>query len=72
MATAGEIAEKILECGPLAVRAIKEAALRGLDMSLEEGLALETELASQVFRSEDAREGPMAFIQKRKPEYKGR
>ncbi|MFQ6019716.1 MAG: enoyl-CoA hydratase-related protein [Dehalococcoidia bacterium] len=72
MATAEEIAERILECGPLAVRATKQAALRGLDLSLEEGLALEAELAAQVFSSEDAREGPLAFMQKRKPEYKGR
>jgi E-phenylitaconyl-CoA hydratase len=72
MATAEEIAAKILECGPLAVRAIKEAAIRGLEMSLDDGLKLESELVGQVFRSEDAREGPTAFAQKRKPEYKGR
>lgn len=67
-----EIAEAICSCGPLAVRAIKEAAYRGRDMTLEEGLALETEKAGEVFRTEDAREGPLAFAQKRKPEYKGR
>ena len=72
MATAEEIAAKILECGPLAVRAIKRAALQGRQMSLEDGLKLESQLAGQVFRSEDAREGPTAFAQKRKPAYKGR
>jgi len=72
MATAEEIAAKILECGPLAVRAIKQAALQGRQMSLEDGLKLESQLARQVFRSEDAREGPTAFAQKRKPAYKGR
>ncbi len=72
MPTCEEVAEKILECGPLAVRAIKQAALRGLQMTLEEGLALEAQLAAEVFRSEDAREGPLAFAQKRKPQYKGR
>ncbi|HXG42622.1 MAG TPA: enoyl-CoA hydratase-related protein [Dehalococcoidia bacterium] len=72
MPTAQEVAEKILECGPLAVRAIKQAALRGREMSLEDGLALESQLAGEVFRSEDAREGPLAFAQKRKPQYKGR
>jgi enoyl-CoA hydratase/carnithine racemase len=72
MATAEEIAAKILECGPLAVRAIKQAALQGRQMSLEDGLKLESQLAGQVFRSEDAREGPTAFAQKRKPAYKGR
>ena len=71
-ATAQEIAEKILECGPLAVRYIKQAVIQGREMSFEDGLKLESQLAGQVFRSEDAREGPTAFAQKRKPEYKGR
>ncbi len=72
MPTAEEVAGKILECGPLAVRAIKQAAIQGRELPLEEGLRLEARLAGQVFRSEDAREGPLAFAQKRKPEYKGR
>jgi enoyl-CoA hydratase/carnithine racemase len=72
MTTAEGIAAKILECGPLAVRAIKQVAYRGLDMTLEEGLSLEAKLYGEVWRSEDAREGPTAFAQKRKPEYKGR
>jgi len=72
MATAEEIAGKIMECGPLAVSAIKQAAIRGREMSLEDGLKLESQIAGQVFQSEDAREGPTAFAQKRKPEYKGR
>lgn len=70
--TAEEIAAKILECGPLAVRAIKQAALQGRELPLEEGMRLEDRLAGQVLRSEDAREGPLAFAQKRKPQYKGR
>ncbi|HMC66632.1 MAG TPA: enoyl-CoA hydratase-related protein [Gemmataceae bacterium] len=70
--TAQEVAAKILECGPLAVRAIKQAALQGRQLSLEDGLKLETQLAGQVFRSEDAREGPTAFAQKRAPQYKAR
>jgi enoyl-CoA hydratase/carnithine racemase len=72
MATAEEVAAKILECGPLAVRYIKESAMRGKEMSLEDGLKLESQMAGKVFQSEDAREGPTAFAQKRKPEYKGR
>ena len=72
MATAEGIAAKILECGPLAVRAIKQAAMEGRQMSLVDGLKLESELAGQVFRSEDAREGPTAFAQKRAPLYKGK
>lgn len=72
MITAEEIAGKILECGPLAVRSIKQAALQGLNTTLEEGLKLESQLVGAVFRTEDAREGPTAFAQKRKPQYKGR
>ncbi len=72
MAAAEEVAARILECGPLAVRAIKQAALQGRELPLEEGLRLEGRLAGEVMRSEDAREGPTAFAQKRKPEYKGR
>ncbi len=72
MPKAEEIANAICECGPLAVRAIKQAVYQGLDMTLEEGLALETKLQMEVFSTEDAHEGPLAFSQKRKPQYKGR
>lgn len=71
-ATADSIAEKICECGPLAVRAVKELAIRGRDMPFEEALKLESQFAGKIFSSEDAREGPLAFAQKRKPEYKGK
>ncbi len=72
MPTAEEIAASILGCGPLAVRAIKQAVLQGRQTTLEEGLKLEAQLSDATFRTEDAREGPTAFAQKRKPEYKGR
>jgi enoyl-CoA hydratase/carnithine racemase len=72
MATADGIAGRILECGPLAVRSIKQAILRGREMSLEDGLKLEGQLAGPIFGTADAREGPRAFAEKRKPEYKGR
>ena len=72
MPKAREIAEAICENGPLAVRAVKESAIRGLDMTFEEGLKQENSFSSKVMKSEDAREGPLAFAQKRKPEYKGR
>jgi enoyl-CoA hydratase/carnithine racemase len=72
MTKAREIAEKICENGPLAVRLAKESALRGVELSLEDGLKKELEFARTVLSSEDAREGPLAFAQKRKPEYKGR
>jgi len=66
------MAEAICENGPLAVRLAKEAVQRGVAMSLDDGLQLEVEQSRQVLMSEDAREGPLAFAQKRKPQYKGR
>ena len=41
-------------------------------MSVEDGVNLEAGLAGKVFRTEDAREGPLAFAQKREPQYKGK
>ena len=71
MATAKERAEKICESAPLAVAAVKEAMIRGYSMTLEEGLQLETELGRSVLASKDFAEGRKAFMEKRKPEYKG-
>jgi E-phenylitaconyl-CoA hydratase len=70
MATAFQVAETICTRGPLAVRAAKESILRGLNMSIEQGLGLEELLSRHVGRSEDAREGPRAFAEKRKPVFK--
>ncbi len=72
MPKARELAGQICENGPLAVRAAKESALRGLELSLEDGLKQEAEFSRKVIETEDAKEGPLAFAQKRKPEYKGR
>jgi E-phenylitaconyl-CoA hydratase len=70
--TAMKMAEAILQNGPLAVRAAKEAVLRGLSMTLEEGLRLECVLQSYLLTTEDAVEGPRAFAEKRKPQYTAR
>lgn len=72
MPRALEMAAKICENGPLAVRLAKEAAVQGLNLSFEEGLKFENEQSRKVLASEDAREGPLAFAQKRQPDYKGR
>jgi enoyl-CoA hydratase/carnithine racemase len=66
------LAEELCQNAPLAVQAAKEAVLRGLQMPLEEGLRLEQFLAEPVRNSEDAREGVRAFLEKRKPQFKGR
>lgn len=72
MAKANELAEKIAENGPLAVRKLKEAVLRSLGLPPEEASKIEGEAVAQVMASEDAREGPRAFMEKREPEFKGR
>ncbi len=72
MPTALKMADKICENGPLAVRTAKEAILRGQDLSLDDGLRLEQFLAEPLRQSEDAKEGIKAFIEKRKPQFKGR
>ena len=72
MSTAREWAETICQAGPLAVRAAKEAMVRGYSMSLEEGLRLESSLFAYLLETEDFAEGARAFIEKRKPDYKAK
>jgi E-phenylitaconyl-CoA hydratase len=71
-AEALKTAQQIANNGPLAVRAAKSAVWSGLDLSLEEGLRVEQLIAEPVRQSEDAQEGPRAFLEKRKPVFKGR
>ncbi len=72
MGRAEELAAAIAANGPIAVRKIKEAVRRTSGRPLEEAFKIENECAAVVMRSEDAREGPRAFMEKRKPVYKGR
>ena len=51
---------------------IKLAAVQGFGKTLDEGLAIERAALTRVFKSEDAKEGVRAFVEKRKPDYKGR
>jgi len=69
---AEELARGIAANGPLAVRACKESVLRTSGLPLDEALQIEAECALRVFASEDAIEGPRAFMEKRKPLFKGR
>lgn len=55
-----------------AVGRIKRAVQTGAEIPLESGLALERELQQQLFQSEDAKEGLDAYVNKRKPEFKGK
>jgi enoyl-CoA hydratase/carnithine racemase len=56
----------------LAVGRIKRAVQTGAEIPFESALALERELQQQLFQSEDAREGLSAYVEKRKPQFKGR
>lgn len=55
-----------------AVGRIKRSVQSGAEMPFEYGLALERELQQQLFQSEDAKEGLNAYVEKRKPQFKGR
>lgn len=72
MPTAEAWAEKILVCSPLAIRASKEATLKGLDMPLEKAIKMVFPGQTTLYQSEDFIEGPKAFAEKRKPQWKGR
>ena len=71
MAAAMEMARKIAEKGPLAIENAKVAIKEGMDLPLYEGLELEAEMFSELFDTEDQKEGMDAFIEKRKPLFKG-
>jgi enoyl-CoA hydratase/carnithine racemase len=70
---AGRWAERIAACSPLSVRATKQAALNGLDRPLQDAIAIGNYPAVlELLRSDDALEGPRAFAEKRRPQWKGR
>ncbi len=73
MNEAERMAKRIASHGPLAMRAIKELAWEGtFEMSLSQGRRLEQMLVQINFETEDASEGPRAWLEKRPPEYKGK
>jgi enoyl-CoA hydratase len=65
------LAARIAEKSPIALRMAKEAVKAAARMNLREGLDRETDLFSLTFGSEDKAEGVRAFLEKRKPDFKG-
>jgi enoyl-CoA hydratase/carnithine racemase len=72
MSKCEEIAAEICKSAPLAVQRIKQAALRGLDLPLMDGLRLERDLYDSLQKTEDAREGALAFAEKRAPRWRAK
>jgi enoyl-CoA hydratase/carnithine racemase len=69
---ADAVAARIAERGPMATAYAKEAVSRGVDMPLEQALRFETDLTVILQTTEDRAEGVRAFLDKRKPEFKGK
>lgn len=67
-----ELGDELAEKAPVAVAGILKAVIQGGEATLEEGLALEFEAVEATGRTEDSREGVMAFLEKRKPVFRGR
>jgi enoyl-CoA hydratase/carnithine racemase len=71
-AEAQKLADNIAAKGPLALRYLKEAILKGMDMTLEQGLRLEADLYFLLHTTADRTEGIRSYLGKKKPEYKGK
>jgi enoyl-CoA hydratase len=65
-------ARRIAVNAPLSVQATKESVLRGLRENMRDAYKIESELSRRVFSSEDAKEGPRAFAEKRPPRWQGK
>jgi enoyl-CoA hydratase len=72
LARALEIAEQIAANGPVAVRAILRAIRETEGMPEAGAFAVEASIGMAVFRSDDAKEGPRAFAEKRRPQFHDR
>lgn len=70
--TALTFAKQIAANGPLAIKLAKKAINDGIELSLQDGLQLETSLYYETIHTEDRKEGLLAFSEKRKPNYIGK
>lgn len=67
-----EYAGRITKNAPLAVQATKRSVLEGLKVDMREAYRNEARIAKEIFGTEDAKEGPRAFAEKREPRWSGR
>ena len=72
MEAAGKTASSILQKGPVAIRAAMDSIDHGFNAGFEDGCRLEASLFGVVCGTEDMKEGTKAFLEKRKPEFKGK
>ena len=72
MSTVKRWADEIQECAPLSVRATKQCAMMGSGLTLDEALGQSYPALKEMMNSEDAKEGPRAFAEKRKPNWQGK
>ena len=66
------LASKIASNAPLAVKWANSAIKRGLETDIETGILIEADLFGMCFATQDQKEGMKAFLERRKPEFKGR
>ena len=68
----GEFAAKLIKGAPISLSFLKEAIYKGNEMPLDDGLRLEADLSALIATTEDSKEGPRAFVEKRAPRWKGK
>ena len=66
------LAERICCNAPLSVRGTKEIAIKTYGLSIEDAFVISKEISGRIGKTEDAKEGPRAFAEKRPPVWKGR
>ena len=69
--TGRSLAQEMLQNAPLSLRKIKQAIQRGMEMPLSQGLTLEVDAIEFLCGTQDQKEGASAFLEKRRPVYKG-
>ena len=67
-----QVAGEILECAPLAVQAIKRIVMQGRNLPVEYSMKLADPISTAIDKTEDRLEGPLAFAEKRRPDWQGR